>query len=61
MDRKIRSQIEKDRLLMDDPGSDVRSVVWVFTASPTTGLIGPTPGVRQALTEAGVSYIILTK
>jgi RHS repeat-associated protein len=61
IDGDIRRQIARDVALMDTEQNDVDSVVWVFTASPITGRMGPTRSVENALKDAGVSYIILTE
>jgi hypothetical protein len=59
IDGDIRRQIARDVALMDTEQNDVDSVVWVFTASPITGRMGPTRSVENALKDAGISYIIL--
>jgi hypothetical protein len=61
IDSDIRAQVRKDVALMNDPESGVVDVVWVFTASPITGRMGPTRSVANLLEENGISYIILAQ
>ena len=53
----IVDQIAKDKALLDDPTSPVKSVEWHFTKSPITGRGGPTEPLRRALEEAGITIV----
>jgi hypothetical protein len=44
--------------LLNDPTSGVKKITWVFTRSPKTGKIGPSPRLREALEEAGINIEI---
>jgi hypothetical protein len=49
----IRSQIEKDRLILNDSRFGVRNIVWIFKKD-SSSKCGPTDTVRTLLREAGV-------
>jgi hypothetical protein len=54
----IRTQIAKDLELLGRSDNNVRSLMWVFTRSETTGKIGPTAPLAEALDEAKIPWVI---
>lgn len=54
----IKRQLEKDVELLNDPTSGVKSVRWEFSRSETTGKIGPTVPLREALEKNKIEIII---
>lgn len=57
LDKSIQLQIDKDVLLMQN--GDVSGVEWMFSRSASTGLVGPSNPLAQALAKAGISWSII--
>jgi hypothetical protein len=53
----IQLQIDKDVLLMQNP--QISGVQWMFSRSATTGLVGPSNPLAQALAKAGIPWSIV--
>jgi hypothetical protein len=54
--KRVRSEIAKDRLLLQDPSSGVDHMIWEFSRSATTGKAGPSRALQAALEEGGISW-----
>lgn len=52
----MKSQIAKARALLET-GEEVMHIVWHVFRSPTTGKIGPSGPLRDALRRAGIIVI----
>jgi RHS repeat-associated protein len=50
----VKRQIQRDRELLRDPASPVRSLEWRFATSPRTGRIGPTAPLAARLRRGGI-------
>jgi hypothetical protein len=55
--KRVELQIQKDKELLDDKNSPVRSVKWYFVRSPKTGLGGPSGPLQKRLLEAGIAIV----
>ena len=54
---RISSQIAKDAEIIES--GQAQGSVWVFTRSPTTGMVGASPTVLDALANAGIQWVII--
>jgi len=55
---RTRQELQRDVELLNDPREPVTSLLWEFSASPTTGLSGPTGPLAAALDEAGIPWVV---
>ncbi len=53
----VRLQVRKDAALV--ASGDLTSVRWYFTASPTTGLAGPSGPLKSFLTQNGIRWQVI--
>jgi hypothetical protein len=53
---RVRQELARDAELLADDNSGVDSVFWEFSRSPTTGRVGPTPRLQDALGAAKIPW-----
>jgi len=53
---RVRQELSRDAELLRDKDTEAKSVRWEFSKSPTTGRIGPTGPLREALRKAGIPW-----
>lgn len=58
LDARTRQELARDVELLKDPNSPVKSLLWEFSKSPTTGLGGPTKPLADALNAAGIPWVV---
>jgi|GEM_PF-6643456 len=55
---RTRQEIARDVELLNDPNSSVKSLLWEFSVSPTTGRSGPSGPLAKALDDAGIPWVV---